>query len=89
MEQLRSRLRDVPADTPIMTFCTGGIRCVKVNAFLQQELGFTNTMRLHDGINGYLRFLRKEPAERSVFSGKNFVFDKRPAVEPPAVDRGL
>ena len=53
-------------------------------ALLEQELGFTNTARLQDGINGYLRFLRTEPAERSVFSGQNFVFDQRPAVELPA-----
>jgi hypothetical protein len=33
---LRSRLKDVPRTQPIMTFCTGGIRCVKTNAFLEQ-----------------------------------------------------
>ena len=33
---LREKLADVPRDTPIMTFCTGGIRCVKTNAFLEQ-----------------------------------------------------
>lgn len=80
-EALRERLAGVPSDAPIMTYCTGGIRCVKVNAFLEQQLGFTNTMRLHDGINGYLRHLRTHPDEPSAWQGKNFVFDKRETVE--------
>ena len=83
-DTVRGRLDGVPADTPIMTYCTGGIRCVKVNAFLEQSLGFSNTMRLQDGINGYLRFLREEEADDSVWRGQNFVFDKRALVEPPA-----
>eukprot|EP00964_Phaeocystis_antarctica_P015521 scaffold8596_cov63-Phaeocystis_antarctica.AAC.4 len=80
----RGRLDGVPSDTPIMTYCTGGIRCVKVNAFLEQSLGFSNTMRLQDGINGYLRFLREEQADDSAWRGQNFVFDKRTLVQPPA-----
>lgn len=80
-DALRERLAGVPSDAPIMTYCTGGIRCVKVNAFLEQQLGFTNTMRLHDGINGYLRYLRANPDEPSAWEGKNFVFDKRETVE--------
>ena len=82
--KLRGRLDGVPSDTPIMTYCTGGIRCVKVNAFLEQSLGFSNTMRLQDGINGYLRFLREEQADDSAWRGQNFVFDKRTLVQPPA-----
>eukprot|EP00980_Cylindrotheca_fusiformis_P029803 scaffold23882_cov113-Cylindrotheca_fusiformis.AAC.1 len=39
---LKDRLADAPKDAPIMTYCTGGIRCVKVGAYLTQELGFTN-----------------------------------------------
>jgi predicted sulfurtransferase len=64
-----------------MTFCTGGIRCVKVNAFLQQELGFTQTMRLQDGIHGYLRYLDQHPGQQSYWEGDNFVFDKRQTME--------
>ena len=40
-------------------------------------------MRLQDGINGYLRFLREEQAD-SAWRGQNFVFDRRTLVEPPA-----
>lgn len=27
---LQERLRDVPKETKILTYCTGGIRCIKV-----------------------------------------------------------
>ena len=68
-----------------MTFCTGGIRCVKTNAFLEQELGFTNTYRLRDGIHGYLRHVRTlaetgAPVE-SKWRGRNFVFYETPEGE--------
>ena len=33
---------------------------VKVNAYLEQELGFRNTMRLQDGINGYFRYIKEQ-----------------------------
>mmetsp|Transcript_50233 Transcript_50233/g.139143 ORF Transcript_50233/g.139143 Transcript_50233/m.139143 type:complete len:99 (+) Transcript_50233:1-297(+) len=59
-----------------MTFCTGGIRCVKVNAYLEQRLGFCNTMRLHDGIHGYERYVAQQGAT-SLWEGHNFLFDKR------------
>ena len=72
---LREKLADVPRDQPIMTFCTGGIRCVKTNAYLEQELGFTNTYRLKDGIHGYLRHAKDNlPQEASKWQGENFVF---------------
>ena len=35
---LKDRLENVPKDAPIMTYCTGGIRCVKVGAYLTQEI---------------------------------------------------
>ena len=56
---LESVLRDVPTDRRILTFCTGGIRCVKVNAYLQQKLGFTNVGRLEKGIIAYERWLQQ------------------------------
>ena len=93
---LRARLAGVPKDTPILTFCTGGIRCVKTNAFLEQELGFTNTKKLRDGIVGYLRHKREQQASGAAeapadaadagavgaWRGSNFVFDKRELVAP-------
>jgi hypothetical protein len=57
---LEEILKDTPKDTPVLTYCTGGIRCVKVNAYLQQRLGFTNTHRLQGGIVAYERWLREQ-----------------------------
>lgn len=65
---LKDRLKDVPKDAPIMTYCTGGIRCVKVNAYLTQEMGMTNVSRLAGGIISYDRTLNEQaPAEESMF----------------------
>jgi predicted sulfurtransferase len=75
---LRERLRDVPKDAPIMTYCTGGIRCVKVNAYLTQEMEFTNVSRLAGGVVAYDRILGEQlPDEEPMFKGVNFVFDGR------------
>jgi predicted sulfurtransferase/predicted O-methyltransferase YrrM len=56
---LNDVLQDIPKDKPIYTYCTGGIRCVKINAFLKQKLGFENTFRLEGGIIAYRRELDK------------------------------
>jgi predicted sulfurtransferase len=75
---LKNKLKDKPKDTPIMTYCTGGIRCVKVGAYLTQEMGFTNVSRLAGGIIAYDRTLNdKAPEEEPMFKGTNYVFDGR------------
>ena len=83
---LRARLQGVPKDTPILTYCTGGIRCVKVNAFLEQSLGYINTAKLKDGVVGYHAHLRERPDATSSWRGANFVFDRRAPVTPPRQD---
>lgn len=75
---LKEKLKDKPKDTPIMTYCTGGIRCVKVGAYLTQELGFTNVSRLAGGVIAYDRTLNDQaPQEEPLFKGTNYVFDGR------------
>lgn len=75
---LKEKLKDKPKDTPIMTYCTGGIRCVKVGAYLTQELGFTNVSRLAGGVIAYDRTLSNSaPEEEPLFKGTNYVFDGR------------
>eukprot|EP00050_Salpingoeca_kvevrii_P009013 m.306484 g.306484 ORF g.306484 m.306484 type:complete len:805 (-) comp18977_c0_seq1:85-2499(-) len=75
---LREMLSGHDRDEPIMTYCTGGIRCVKVGAFLEQDLGFRNVFRLEGGVVSYLRHLREEgKLEESTFRGQHFVFDAR------------
>jgi predicted sulfurtransferase len=71
-------LRDKPKDTAIFTYCTGGIRCIKVNSYLKQELGFHNIKRLNHGIIGYNRWIHENnKISESKFSGDNFLFDRR------------
>ncbi len=60
----------------IALFCTGGIRCEKATAYLQQE-GFAGVHHLQGGI---LRYLEEIPEERSSWQGECFVFDQRVAV---------
>jgi len=74
---IKERLKDVPKDQPIMSYCTGGIRCVKVGAYLTQELGMTNVSRLAGGIIAYDRSLQPQPEKQSLFKGTNYVFDHR------------
>lgn len=78
-DALKDRLGDTPKDAPIMTYCTGGIRCVKVGAYLTQEMGFTNVSRLAGGIIAYDRELNEKRGdeEEALFKGTNFVFDGR------------
>lgn len=56
-------LNGMPKDKPILTYCTGGIRCVKINAYLEQKLGFTNVSRLAGGIISYVKEMQKNNKE--------------------------
>ncbi len=60
----------------IALFCTGGIRCEKATAYLQQQ-GFAGVHHLQGGI---LRYLEEIPEARSSWHGECFVFDQRVAV---------
>ena len=73
---IREHLGD-KKDTPILTYCTGGIRCEKLTAFMIHE-GFTDVYQLDGGIVTY----GKDPQTRgSLWDGKCYVFDERIAVE--------
>ena len=61
---------------PVVTFCTGGIRCEKAAPLLQQ-LGFQEVWQLDGGI---LRYFEEVGAAH--FQGECFVFDRRAGVDP-------
>lgn len=63
-------------DAPIATFCTGGIRCEKLTAFMREQ-GYSNVYHLQGGI---LQYLKDIPKSESKWQGKCFVFDGREAV---------
>ncbi|MEZ6056057.1 MAG: sulfurtransferase [Planctomycetaceae bacterium] len=61
---------------PIVTFCTGGIRCEKGAPFLEQ-FGFKQVYQLDGGILKYF-----EECGGAHYQGDCFVFDKRVALDP-------
>ena len=61
----------------IAMYCTGGIRCEKASAFMQ-NLGFDEVYHLKGGI---LQYLEDVPKDESRWKGQCFVFDGRVAVD--------
>ena len=61
---------------PIVTFCTGGIRCEKAAPFMQRE-GFEQIFQLDGGILKYF-----EECGNAHYDGECFVFDHRVGVDP-------
>lgn len=71
-------LKQLPAELktqPIVTFCTGGIRCEKAAPLLVRE-GFQNVYQLDGGILKYF-----EECGGAHYSGECFVFDRRVGVD--------
>jgi UPF0176 protein len=71
-------LKKAPQDwqnTPIVTFCTGGIRCEKA-APLMIKKGFQEVYQLDGGILNYFK-----KVGRGYFEGECFVFDERVALD--------
>ena len=63
-------------DVPVVTFCTGGIRCEKAAPYLVQK-GFKEVYQLDGGI---LKYFEKVGGEH--WEGDCFVFDERITVKP-------
>lgn len=66
---------------PVVTFCTGGIRCEKAAVYLQQQ-GFEQVYQLHGGI---LQYFIECGGEH--YLGKCFVFDERVAIDANAMHK--
>ncbi len=67
--------QQLPADTPIVSFCTGGIRCEKA-APLMLKNGFDHVYQLDGGILKYF-----EECGHAHYDGDCYVFDQRRAVD--------
>ena len=67
---------NIPKDTKIAMFCTGGIRCEKASSFLIDK-GYSNVSHLQGGILNYLENIDEKS---SLWSGECFVFDDRVAL---------
>ncbi|PIP56119.1 hypothetical protein COX05_04760 [candidate division WWE3 bacterium CG22_combo_CG10-13_8_21_14_all_39_12] len=58
-------------DKPVVTYCTGGIRCEKASAYMREQ-GFTDVRQLHGGIHRY----STETGGKN-FEGEMYIFDSR------------
>ncbi|EKX46237.1 hypothetical protein GUITHDRAFT_70716 [Guillardia theta CCMP2712] len=77
-DALKETLKGVSKEKEILTYCTGGIRCEKANAYIIQELGYKNVSALRGGIVNYAQYVKeKHNSSRSQFLGVNHVFDQR------------
>lgn len=72
VESLPQEMRD----HPVVTFCTGGIRCEKAAPFLERQ-NFREVYQLDGGILKYF-----EDVGGAHFHGNCFVFDQRVALDP-------
>lgn len=61
---------------PVVTFCTGGIRCEKAAQYMLNQ-GFEEVYQLEGGVLNYF-----ETCGADFWQGECFVFDKRVAVDP-------
>lgn len=78
------KLAEADPDRKLAMFCTGGIRCEKATA-LMQELGFNEVYQLQGGI---LRYLEEVADDESLWQGECFVFDTRVAVDRDRAEGG-
>jgi len=72
------KLKELPADwkkKPVLTFCTGGIRCEKATS-LMMAAGFEDVYQLDGGI---LKYFEEEGGAH--WNGNCFVFDWREALD--------
>lgn len=70
------QLPDTLKTSPVVMFCTGGIRCEKAGPYLE-TLGFKNVFQLDGGILKYF-----EECGGAHYEGECFVFDQRVGVDP-------
>ena len=68
---------DPQRNKQVAMFCTGGIRCEKASAYMQQA-GFEKVYQLDGGV---LRYLENVAADENRWQGECFVFDQRVSVD--------
>jgi RluA family pseudouridine synthase len=71
-----ARLPEELKQQPVVTFCTGGIRCEKAAPYLESQ-GFSDVYQLDGGILKYF-----EECGGAHYEGDCFVFDQRVGLDP-------
>lgn len=69
---IKPELDKLPKDKPILTYCTGDIRCEYLSAYMKHK-GFDEVYHLDGGIVKY----GQEFGDEGYWEGKCFVFDER------------
>ncbi len=77
-----AKLPEEMKDAPVVTFCTGGIRCEKAAPFMERA-GFREVYQLEGGI---LKYFEEVGADH--YEGECFVFDHRVGVDPALRETG-
>ncbi len=75
VQELDSGRYDHLKDTPVVTYCTGGVRCEILTSLMIQR-GFTEVYQLDGGIVRY----GKEFGDSGLWEGSLYIFDNRKAV---------
>lgn len=71
-KQVKGELEKLPKDKPVLTYCTGDIRCEYLSAYMKHK-GFKDVYHLDGGIVKY----GEQFGDDGLWEGKCYVFDKR------------
>jgi UPF0176 protein len=74
-KDVKQALEKLPKDKPVLTYCTGDIRCEYLSAYMKHK-GFKDVYHLDGGIVKY----GQQFGDDGFWEGKCYVFDKRMSV---------
>jgi UPF0176 protein len=85
-KDVKQELEKLPKDQPVLTYCTGDIRCEYLSAYMKHK-GFQDVYHLDGGIVKYGQAF----GDDGFWEGKCYVFDNRMAVafSPDSKDIGV
>ena len=83
-KQIKAVVARLPQDEPILTYCTGDVRCEYLSAYMR-SLGFKSVYHLQGGIMKYGQVY----GDKGFWRGKCYVFDRRMRVGFSAESRDL
>ena len=71
-KEIKDHLKEIPKDKPVLTDCTGDVRCEYLSAYMKDQ-GFAEVYHLEGGIVKY----GQKYGEDGFWDGKCFTFDNR------------
>lgn len=70
--EIKKHLDEIPKDKPVLTYCTGDVRCEYLSAYMKDR-GFDEVYHLEGGIVQY----GQQFGDKGFWDGKCFTFDNR------------